>query len=123
MGVVEGDHLGHGLDRRVEAPAGQVGVQVSLELVEQHLQLMLADLVVGQGRGQVDHHSAQPAHGRQVGLHDHIDLGVMTEILPRHADARAAQAVLVEELGVVGERCSDQLTAEPPYRLAPMPLP
>ena len=65
---------------------------------------MLAQLHMGQRFDQIHQLRAGALHGVQRSLHHHIDARLDTEILPRHADARAAQAVFVEEGTVIGDR-------------------
>ena len=96
--------------------AGQVGVQVGLELVEQHLVLRLVDLL-RPSRCPPDRRSPRPASrmSGEARLHDRIDARVEPEEVPRHADPCAAQAAAIERAG----RSICVIRADPcPARLA-----
>ena len=101
MRLVESDDVGQRLDRRRRPQGLEIRGEIGLELVQQHLQLALVVLAGVRDLRGIDQHGAPPDHLRQRVLHEPVHAWVEPEGLPDDADARAAQAVRIQEPGVV----------------------
>ena len=100
--LVEIDHVLQRFHRRVRAEAREVGVQVGLQLVEEHGEFGVAKFSRGFDHRRIDQDRAFLLHRFERFFHHFVDAFVEAEILADHADPRAAKAVGFQELRVVG---------------------
>ena len=97
------DEFGERPDRGVRAERGEVGVQIRLELVVEHLHLVLVpEAQLLRERDGIDDGRALRPHGVERVLEQGVDAAVEAGVLAQDAEAGAGQAGRVESAGVVG---------------------
>jgi hypothetical protein len=95
VGDVESDHRIE-VGRRHAAAGGEVGVEVVLELVHQHGELVARGLGAGRQFNAFNDLDTGRAQGLDGGIEALVNAGVETRQLPHHADPRAFECLRIE---------------------------
>ena len=101
MFLVELDNLLHCVHRSFWSKGNEIGVQVSLEFVEQHCKFPIAQVLERLDIRGIDNHRSLVFHGGNGGIGQPIDKLVVAEQLPHHANACTLEPARVQELCVV----------------------
>src|SRR6266404_3490283 len=83
---------------------GEIGIQVSLEFVQQHFEFRIVELAGGGNVRRIDDDRAALLDDIDAIIHQLVHRVIETKTLAMNADARAFQAIGVEKLRVISKR-------------------
>src|SRR3954465_9368672 len=102
--IVEIDNFFERLDRSAWSQRAKISIQISFEFIEQHLKFRIVKLALRRNVGRIDYRRAAPLDDVETVVQKLVNGIVEAKTFSVYADARAAQSIQIERLGVINEK-------------------